>query len=62
MSRVSQTPSQPSAQTSLDEAVAARLKRDAGGLVCAVVQQYDSGEDLMVGWMTDEAPQHTLNT
>jgi phosphoribosyl-AMP cyclohydrolase len=62
MSKVSQTPSRPSAQTSLDEAVAARLKRDAGGLVCAVVQQYDSGEVLMVGWMDDEALHRTLTS
>ena len=62
MSKVSKTPSQPSAQTSLDEAVAERLKRDAGGLVCAVVQQYDSGEVLMVGWMDDEALHRTLTS
>jgi phosphoribosyl-AMP cyclohydrolase len=62
MSRVSRTQSQPSAQTSLDEVVGARLKRDAAGLVCAVVQQYDSGEVLMVGWMDDEALHRTLTS
>ncbi|HTE73337.1 MAG TPA: phosphoribosyl-AMP cyclohydrolase, partial [Actinomycetes bacterium] len=39
----------------LDPALAARLKRDADGLVAAVVQQHGSGEVLMVGWMDDEA-------
>lgn len=46
----------------LDPAVAARLKRDAVGLVAAVVQQYDTGEVLMVGWMDDEALHRTLTT
>jgi phosphoribosyl-AMP cyclohydrolase len=39
-----------------------RLKRDEGGLVCAVVQQYDSDEVLMVGWMDDEALHRTLTS
>lgn len=42
--------------------VAARLKRDAAGLVPAVVQQHDSGEVLMVGWMDDEALHRTLTS
>ena len=46
----------------LDPAIAARLKRDAQGLVPAVVQQHDSGEVLMVGWMDDEALHRTLTT
>ncbi len=46
----------------LDPALAARLKRDAQGLVPAVVQQHDSGEVLMVGWMDDEALHRTLST
>ena len=37
----------------LRETLAARLKRDADGLVAAVVQQHDSGEVLMLGWMDD---------
>jgi phosphoribosyl-AMP cyclohydrolase len=49
-------------ESPLDPAVAARLKRDAAGLVVAVVQQYDSGEVLMVGWMDDEAVHRTLTT
>jgi phosphoribosyl-AMP cyclohydrolase len=48
--------------SSLDPAIAARLKRDAQGLVPAVVQQHDSGEVLMVGWMDDEALHRTLTT
>jgi phosphoribosyl-AMP cyclohydrolase len=46
----------------LDPAIAARLKRDSDGLVCAVAQQWDSGEVLMVGWMDDEALHRTLTT
>jgi phosphoribosyl-AMP cyclohydrolase len=44
----------------LDPAVAARLKRDDAGLVAAVVQQHDTREVLMVGWMDDEALHRTL--
>lgn len=46
----------------LDPAVAARLKRTADGLVCAVVQQHDTREVLMVAWMSDEALARTLAT
>jgi phosphoribosyl-AMP cyclohydrolase len=46
----------------LDPGVAARLKRDRDGLVCAVVQQHDTGEVLMVGWMDDEALRRTLTS
>jgi phosphoribosyl-AMP cyclohydrolase len=46
----------------LDPAVAARLKRDPAGLVAAVVQQHDTGEVLMVGWMDDEALHRTMTT
>ena len=42
--------------------LAARLKRDGDNLVCAVVQQYDSRDVLMVGWMDDEALHRTLST
>lgn len=55
------TPS-PTPRSSLDPAIAARLKRDAHGLVPAVAQQYDTGEVLMVGWMDDEALHRTLTT
>jgi len=47
---------------SLDPALAARLKRDADGLVPAVVQQHDTGEVLMMAWMDDEALARTLAT
>ena len=46
----------------LDPAIADLLKRDADGLVPAVVQQHDTGEVLMVGWMDDEALHRTLTT
>lgn len=46
----------------LDPQIAALLKRDAAGLVTAVVQQHDTGEVLMVGWMDDEALHRTLTT
>ena len=49
-------------QTSLSPAIAARLKRNDAGLVAAVVQQHDTGEVLMVGWMDDEALHRTLTT
>ena len=52
----------PKDPSDLDPAVAARLKRDAAGLVAAVVQQHDTGEVLMVGWMDDEALHRTLTT
>lgn len=48
--------------TSLDPAIAARLKRNDAGLVPAVVQQFDTGEVLMLGWMDDEALHRTLTT
>jgi phosphoribosyl-AMP cyclohydrolase len=48
--------------SSLDPAVAARLKRDASGLVTAVVQDAASRDVLMVGWMDDEALHRTLTT
>jgi phosphoribosyl-AMP cyclohydrolase len=46
----------------LDPSIAARLRRDAAGLVPAVIQQHDTGEVLMVGWMDDEALHRTLTT
>ena len=51
-----------SVPSALDPAVAALLKRDAAGLVVAVVQQYDSDEVLMVGWLDEEALHRTLTT
>ena len=46
----------------LDPRIAARLKRDPAGLVTAVIQQHDTGEVLMVGWMDDQALHRTLST
>jgi phosphoribosyl-AMP cyclohydrolase len=46
----------------LDPAIAARLKRDAQGLIAAIAQQWDTGEVLMLGWMDDEALHRTLTS
>ena len=48
--------------TQLDPSIAARLKRDAHGLIAAIVQQYDTKKVLMLGWMDDEALRRTLTT
>ena len=42
--------------------MASRLTRNPQGLVAAVVQQHDTNEVLMVGWMDDEALHRTLTT
>ena len=42
--------------------LAVALKRDSAGLVAAVVQQYDTNEVLMLGWMDDEALHRTMTT
>ncbi|MDF2993235.1 MAG: phosphoribosyl-AMP cyclohydrolase [Microbacterium sp.] len=39
-----------------------RVKYDDRGLVTAVIQQFDSREVLMVGWMDAEALNRTLTT
>jgi phosphoribosyl-AMP cyclohydrolase len=52
----------PATQPVLDPAIADRLKRNAEGLVPAVVQQHDTREVLMLGWMDDEALSRTLST
>ena len=46
----------------LPAGIAAALKRDSAGLVAAIVQQYDTHEVLMLGWMDDEALNRTLST
>jgi phosphoribosyl-AMP cyclohydrolase len=56
------TPDQTLPPSGLDPEIAARLKRDDHGLVPAVVQQHDTGEVLMLGWMDDEALHRTLTT
>ena len=48
--------------TSLDPAIAERLKRTTDGLLPAIVQQHDTGEVLMLAWMDDEALHRTLTT
>ena len=54
--------SSPTPPSGLDPAIAALLKRDAAGLVPAVVQDETSRDVLMVGWMDDEALHRTLTT
>ena len=48
--------------SALDPDIASRLKRNDAGLVAAVVQQHDTGEVLMLGWMDDEALHRTLTS
>ena len=47
--------------TPLAEQVAS-LKYNDAGLVCAVTQQFDTGEVLMVAWMDAEAVRRTVET
>ncbi len=49
-------------QAPLPESLAAAVIFDAAGLVPAIAQQHDSGEVLMVAWMTREALAETLAT
>lgn len=46
----------------LDPKIAARLKRNNDGLVPAIVQDADSKDVLMLGWMNDQALHLTLTT
>ena len=46
--------------TTLERAIAVRLKRDGDGLVPAVIQEASSRDVLMVGWMADEALARTI--
>ncbi|BCY06668.1 phosphoribosyl-AMP cyclohydrolase [Actinoplanes sp. L3-i22] len=50
------------AETSLDAAIAARLKRTPDGLVAAIVQEHGTGDVLMLAWMDAEALHRTLTT
>ena len=50
------------ADFALDPDIAARLKRNADGLVPAIVQAADTREVLMMAWMDDHALAHTLAT
>ena len=40
----------------------ARVRFDDNGLVAAIIQQWDSGEVLMLAWMDAEALRRTLTT
>ncbi|MDO4898614.1 MAG: phosphoribosyl-AMP cyclohydrolase [Rothia sp. (in: high G+C Gram-positive bacteria)] len=40
--------------------IAARLKRDEHGLFAAIIQQHDTKDVLMLGWMNDTALHRTL--
>lgn len=51
-----------SSPTSLDPAIAARLKRNPDGLLPAIAQRHDTGEVLMLAWMDDEALHRSLTT
>ncbi|WP_285250886.1 phosphoribosyl-AMP cyclohydrolase [Pseudarthrobacter sp. fls2-241-R2A-168] len=56
------TPEGTPAAGPLPSELAAALKRDSAGLVAAVVQQFDTNEVLMLGWMDDEALHRTMTT
>ncbi len=49
-----------SRDSSLDPAIAERLRHTPEGLVPVVVQQHGTGEVLMLGWVDDEALARTL--
>jgi phosphoribosyl-AMP cyclohydrolase len=59
---VSSTPADRVARSPLPADLAARLNRNSDDLVCAVVQQFNTREVLMVGWMDDEALHRTMST
>lgn len=46
----------------LDPSIESRILFDAKGLVAAVIQQFDTNEVLMVGYMNAEALRRTLTT
>lgn len=52
----------PAGSLELDPTIADRLRHDRAGLVTAVVQDADSRDVLMVGWMDDEALRRTLTS
>ena len=49
----------PSAQAPVEELIS-RLSRNDRGLVAAVVQDHDTREVLMLGWMDEEAIRRTV--
>ncbi|MFF2244247.1 phosphoribosyl-AMP cyclohydrolase [Arthrobacter sp. NPDC058130] len=52
----------PADGSPLPAGLADALKRDSAGLVAAIVQQFDTHEVLMLGWMDDEALHRTMTT
>lgn len=55
--------SQPVPQDSvLPDSIRERLTRNEQGLVAAIIQQHDTGEVLMLGWMDEEALRRTLTS
>ncbi|WP_237221680.1 phosphoribosyl-AMP cyclohydrolase [Rothia nasimurium] len=55
------TPAPSAAESAtLPADIAARLKRDDHGLFAAIIQQHDTRDVLMLGWMNDEALRRTL--
>jgi phosphoribosyl-AMP cyclohydrolase len=56
-------PESPAAAQSADEPVTVEgLRFNGDGLICAVAQQFDTREVLMVAWMDAEAVRRTLAT
>jgi len=49
-------------ESDLAPEIAERLKRNSAGLVPAIVQDWQSKEVLMLGWMNDQALHLTLTT
>jgi phosphoribosyl-AMP cyclohydrolase len=52
----------PASGSPLPAGLADALKRDSAGLVAAIVQQFDTHEVLMLGWMDDEALHRTMTS
>lgn len=52
----------PEQGAELSPAIAELLKHDGAGLVAAIIQQFDSKEVLMLGWMDNEALRRTLSS
>ncbi|MET8429111.1 phosphoribosyl-AMP cyclohydrolase [Nocardia sp. NPDC004860] len=48
--------------STLDPAIARRLKRNSDGLFAAIAQEKSTGDVLMMAWMDDEALARTLET
>lgn len=49
-------------ESDLDPKIAAQLKRNSDGLIPAIVQDAQSHDVLMLGWMNDQALHKTLTT